>query len=158
MDGSVSWRTRWRDRFHAAPGLTSSMRRADPARKLGSNSCEPIKIKQLFPLKINEFAVHDGEVHYCDFNKEPKAVRLHRRVLPALSFLRCVQMFTLRRPPHRASGPPRRRSVPWFQLPRFVRSSVKSIMSLSDCYSMFTQLCNIKRSCLCSVALISIAL
>jgi hypothetical protein len=88
------------------------MRRADPARKLGSISCEPIKIKQLFPLKINGFAVHDGEVHYCDFNKEPKAVRLHRRVLPALSFLRCVQMFTSRRPSHRASGPPRRRKRP----------------------------------------------
>jgi len=29
------------------------------------------KIKQLFPLKINRFAVHDGELHYRDFSKEP---------------------------------------------------------------------------------------
>jgi hypothetical protein len=29
------------------------------------------KIKQLFPLKINRFAVHDGELHYRDYNKEP---------------------------------------------------------------------------------------
>ena len=29
------------------------------------------KIKQLFPLKINRFAVHDGEIHYRDFTREP---------------------------------------------------------------------------------------
>ena len=29
-------------------------------------------IKQLFPLKINRFVVHDGEVHYRDFHKSPK--------------------------------------------------------------------------------------
>src|SRR4051812_39893222 len=27
------------------------------------------KIKQLYPLKINRFAVHDGEIHYRDFSK-----------------------------------------------------------------------------------------
>jgi len=30
------------------------------------------KIKQLYPLKINRFAVHNGELHYRDFSKEPK--------------------------------------------------------------------------------------
>lgn len=30
------------------------------------------KIKQLFPLKINRFVVHDGEIHYRDFSKKPK--------------------------------------------------------------------------------------
>src|SRR5947208_9846880 len=30
------------------------------------------KIKQLFPLKINRFAVHNGEIHYRDFSREPK--------------------------------------------------------------------------------------
>src|SRR6266403_2151902 len=30
------------------------------------------KIKQLFPLKINRFAVHNGEIHYRDFGREPK--------------------------------------------------------------------------------------
>jgi hypothetical protein len=30
------------------------------------------KIKQLYPLKINRFAVHNGEIHYRDFSREPK--------------------------------------------------------------------------------------
>jgi hypothetical protein len=30
------------------------------------------KIKQLYPLKINRFAVHNGELHYRDFSKEVK--------------------------------------------------------------------------------------
>jgi len=30
------------------------------------------KIKQLFPLKINRFAAHNGEIHYRDFSKNPK--------------------------------------------------------------------------------------
>jgi hypothetical protein len=30
------------------------------------------KIRQLFPLKFNRFAVHNGEVHYRDFSSEPK--------------------------------------------------------------------------------------
>ena len=29
------------------------------------------KIKQLFPLKINRFAVHDGEIHYRDYGHDP---------------------------------------------------------------------------------------
>ena len=29
------------------------------------------KIKQLYPLKINRFAVHDGEIHYRDHNRKP---------------------------------------------------------------------------------------
>ncbi|HST30330.1 MAG TPA: DUF748 domain-containing protein [Chthoniobacterales bacterium] len=29
------------------------------------------KIRQLYPLKINRFAVHDGEIHYRDFTREP---------------------------------------------------------------------------------------
>src|SRR5437867_6812330 len=29
------------------------------------------KIKQLFPLKINRFAAHNGEIHYRDFSREP---------------------------------------------------------------------------------------
>ena len=30
------------------------------------------KIKQLFPLKFNRFSVHDGEIHYRDFYRNPK--------------------------------------------------------------------------------------
>ena len=29
------------------------------------------KIKQLFPLRINRFAAHDGEIHYRDFSRQP---------------------------------------------------------------------------------------
>ena len=29
------------------------------------------KVKQLYPLKINRFAVRDGEIHYRDFSKSP---------------------------------------------------------------------------------------
>src|SRR5438309_9596638 len=29
------------------------------------------KIKQLYPLKINRLAVHDGEIHYRDYTREP---------------------------------------------------------------------------------------
>ncbi|MBA3830314.1 MAG: DUF748 domain-containing protein [Chthoniobacterales bacterium] len=31
-----------------------------------------LKIKQLFPLKINRAVVHDGEIHYRDFHASPK--------------------------------------------------------------------------------------
>jgi hypothetical protein len=30
------------------------------------------KVKQLFPLKVNRFAVHNGEIHYRDFSRNPK--------------------------------------------------------------------------------------
>jgi hypothetical protein len=30
------------------------------------------KIKQLFPLKINRFAAHNGEIHYRDFSRNPQ--------------------------------------------------------------------------------------
>ena len=29
------------------------------------------KIKQLFPLRINRFAAHNGEIHYRDFSRQP---------------------------------------------------------------------------------------
>lgn len=38
------------------------------------------KIKQLFPLKINRFAVHNGEIHYRDFSREPKVDLVADRV------------------------------------------------------------------------------
>ena len=38
------------------------------------------KIKQLYPLKINRFAVHDGEIHYRDFSREPKVDVVFDRV------------------------------------------------------------------------------
>ena len=38
------------------------------------------KIKQLYPLKINRFAVHNGELHYRDFSKEPSVDVMADRV------------------------------------------------------------------------------
>jgi hypothetical protein len=38
------------------------------------------KIKELFPLKFNRFVVHDGEIHYRDFNKRPKVDVVFDRV------------------------------------------------------------------------------
>ena len=38
------------------------------------------KIKELFPLKINRFVVHDGEIHYRDFRKTPKVDVVFDRV------------------------------------------------------------------------------
>ena len=30
------------------------------------------KVKELFPLRINRFEIHNGEVHYRDFHRDPK--------------------------------------------------------------------------------------
>ncbi len=38
------------------------------------------KIKQLFPLKINRFAVHNGELHYRDYSREPNVDVMADRV------------------------------------------------------------------------------
>jgi len=38
------------------------------------------KIKQLYPLKINRFAVHSGELHYRDFSREPNVDVMADRV------------------------------------------------------------------------------
>lgn len=38
------------------------------------------KIKELFPLKINRFVVHDGQIHYRDFRKTPKVDVVFDRV------------------------------------------------------------------------------
>ena len=38
------------------------------------------KIKQLFPLKINRFAVHNGELHYRDYGREPNVDLVTDRV------------------------------------------------------------------------------
>src|SRR6266581_3413047 len=38
------------------------------------------KIKQLFPLKINRFAAHNGEIHYRDFSRNPQVDLVADRV------------------------------------------------------------------------------
>ena len=40
--------------------------------QVGVDKPWPRKIKELYPLKINRFTVHDGEVHYRDFSRTPK--------------------------------------------------------------------------------------
>ena len=39
--------------------------------QVGVDKPWPRKIKELYPLKINRFTVHDGEVHYRDFSRTP---------------------------------------------------------------------------------------
>ena len=38
------------------------------------------KIKELFPLKFNRFVVHDGQIHYRDFDRTPKVDVVFDRV------------------------------------------------------------------------------
>jgi len=45
------------------------------------------KIKQLFPLKFNRFAVHNGTVHYRDFSSDPKVDIMIDNVLMVASNL-----------------------------------------------------------------------
>ena len=77
VDLSVEWKALWdrafvgeidmyRAKLNFVNGPTKAQRQAAVDEPWAQ------KIKQLFPIKINRFAVHDGELHYRDFNKEPK--------------------------------------------------------------------------------------
>lgn len=77
VDFSVEWKALW-DRSFVAEidiykpklNLVNGDSKAEQQAPVDEPWAE--KIRQLFPIKINRFAVHDGEVHYRDFNKEPK--------------------------------------------------------------------------------------
>lgn len=45
------------------------------------------KIKQLFPLKFNRFAVHNGTIHYRDFSSDPKVDLVVDHVLMVMTNL-----------------------------------------------------------------------
>jgi hypothetical protein len=77
VDLSVEWKALW-DRSLVAeidmyrPQLNLVNAASKEARQTDVDQPWAQKIKQLFPLKINRFATHNGEVHYRDFSREPK--------------------------------------------------------------------------------------
>jgi hypothetical protein len=51
------------------------------------------KVKQLFPLKINRFAVYNGETHYRDFSRNPKVnLSLNRVQMVAVNLTNSKQL------------------------------------------------------------------
>src|SRR4051794_28686563 len=76
VDLSVEWRALWDravvgeiDFYNPKLNLVNGDSKAEKQAAVDEPWAE--KVKQLFPLKINRFAVHSGEVHYRDFSKEP---------------------------------------------------------------------------------------
>lgn len=77
VDLSVEWKALWDrsfvgeiDMYHPQLNLVNGASKAQQQAAVDEPWAQ--KIKQLFPLKINRFAVHDGELHYRDFSKEPR--------------------------------------------------------------------------------------
>jgi len=85
VDLSVEWKALWDrafvgeiDMYRAKLNLVNGPTKAQ--RQAAVDEPWAQKIKQLFPIKLNRFAVHDGELHYRDFSKEPKVDVLVDRV------------------------------------------------------------------------------
>lgn len=77
VDLSVEWRALFNrafvgeiDVFNAQMNLVNGGNRA--TSQLDVDKPWTDKIRQLFPLKINRFAVHNGELHYRDYSRTPK--------------------------------------------------------------------------------------
>lgn len=77
VDLSVEWKALWDrafvgeiDIYKAKMNLVNGKSKAQQQAPVDEPWAQ--KIKQLFPIKINRFAVHDGELHYRDFSKEMK--------------------------------------------------------------------------------------
>jgi len=76
VDLSVEWKALW-DRSVVGeidiyrPELNLVNAASKEARQTDVDQPWAQKIKQLFPLKINRFATHNGEVHYRDFSRNP---------------------------------------------------------------------------------------
>jgi len=77
VDLSVEWKALWDrafvgeiDIYKAKMNLVNGKNKAQQQAPVDEPWAQ--KIKQLFPIKINRFAVHDGELHYRDFSKEMK--------------------------------------------------------------------------------------
>jgi uncharacterized protein involved in outer membrane biogenesis len=77
VDLSVEWKALWDRSFVGEidiyrPELNLVNAASKEARQTDVDKPWAQKIKQLFPLKINRFATHHGEIHYRDFSKRPK--------------------------------------------------------------------------------------
>ena len=76
IDLSVEWKALWDrafvgeiDMYRAKLNFVNGPTKAQQQAAVDEPWTQ--KIKQLFPIKLNRFAVHNGEVHYRDFSKEP---------------------------------------------------------------------------------------
>jgi hypothetical protein len=77
VDFSVAWKALWDralvakiDMYRPKLNLVNGPTKAE--QQAAVNEPWAQKIKQLFPLKIDRFAVHNGEVHYRDYGKKPR--------------------------------------------------------------------------------------
>ncbi|MEY2440092.1 MAG: hypothetical protein QOI34_1477, partial [Verrucomicrobiota bacterium] len=77
VDLSVEWKALWDGAFVGEidfykPQMNFVNGPTKDQAQAGVDKPWAEKIKQLFPLRINRFATHDGEIHYRDFNKKPR--------------------------------------------------------------------------------------
>jgi hypothetical protein len=77
IDLSVQWKAIWEGAFVGEidfhnPKLNLVMGPTKEASQTDVDKPWAQKIKQLFPLKINRFATHNGEIHYRDYSKATK--------------------------------------------------------------------------------------
>ncbi len=78
---TVDLSVEWKALFHGAlvgeihfeaPKINFVNGRSAATTQVGVDQPWSDKIRELFPLKINRFTVHAGEVHYRDFGRTPK--------------------------------------------------------------------------------------
>jgi hypothetical protein len=77
VDLSVEWKALFNGAFVGEidfhrPQLNFVNGPSEASSQIGIDKPWTEKIKQLFPLRINRFAVHSGEIHYRDFHRTPK--------------------------------------------------------------------------------------
>ena len=85
IDLSVEWKALFNgalvgEIYFNQPQLNFVHAPSDEDTQVGVDKPWTEKIRQLFPLKINRFVVHDGTIHYRDFHKEPKVDVVFDRV------------------------------------------------------------------------------
>src|SRR5207253_10236702 len=85
VDLSVEWKALWDRSFVGeidmyGPELNLVNAASEEARQTDVDKPWAQKIKQVFPLKINRFAAHNGEIHYRDFSRNPKVDVMADRV------------------------------------------------------------------------------
>jgi hypothetical protein len=77
VDLSVEWKALFQGSFVGEidfhrPQMNFVNGRTKAEQQAGVDEPWTEKIKQLFPLKFNRFAVHNGEIHYRDYSSDPK--------------------------------------------------------------------------------------
>ena len=85
VDLSVEWKALFNGAFVGEiyfnqPQLNFVNGRSEEDTQVGIDKPWTQKIKELFPLKINRFVVHDGQIHYRDFHRRPKVDVVFDRV------------------------------------------------------------------------------